>query len=46
MTRITNGLIYEVLKNLQSDVVALKGDVREVKEGQIGVRIASCYTRL
>ncbi len=38
MTRITNELIYEVLRKLQSDVAEMKGDVRELKEGQIGLR--------
>ncbi|MES9948983.1 MAG: hypothetical protein ABW118_08495 [Candidatus Thiodiazotropha sp.] len=38
MTRITNELIYEVLKNVQADISELKSVVVELKEGQIGLR--------
>lgn len=38
MKRITNELIYEVLKNVQADISELKSVVVELKEGQIGLR--------
>jgi hypothetical protein len=38
MTRITNELMYEVLKSIQADIAVMKGDIRELKEGQISLR--------
>lgn len=32
MPEVTNGLIFEVLKNIQHDISFIKADVHEIKE--------------
>ena len=38
MTKVTNDLIYEVLKQMQSDLSTVKHDIGELKEGQMRLR--------
>lgn len=38
MTKVTNDLLYEILKRVQADLAELKNGQRDLKEGQIAIR--------